>query len=641
MSVFLSPVGGAGAQFFDNNGVPLTGGKLHTYSAGTTTPLATYTTSSGGTAHANPIVLNSAGRVADSGEVWLTNAVVYKFVLKTADDVLIATWDNVSGIGQDVTASDVSFTGFKSQTGNVQNLADSDGSDWIGFQANGVAATPRSAQDKMRDFINATDFGVLGDGTTDDWDAFYSACVAAVAADKALNIDGLKIYLGTQDASISSENLYLVGNGIPSPAVNWDYMTGLNNQFNTVRASVLSQDGSIIISRFNGAIFTGKTFSGENFAVMGDPSQSSSSCFDTGVPSSYPGWSQPLKNLHKFAGYYFGSDGFKLQGGLEIVALYDVSMNYCNGYCLNIYQTSGVDSPIEYIDWNDSYMTNGLLGNVFLNGARKHVKFDNVCLNNPGQLARRAASGFVVTIETDIVYGVTIYKDSTIIALQDVTVIDCYAEESQGIAVIGGLVNSVNIQRNYLLAYNNSWPYYHAKFDAQSFNIRTSENTSPSGVRFYFTPGVHSDSEGIYLGEKWDSSSGFVQGGAGLSGSQLRPGLMTTISEPAGDGTAATFTVNIASLLAWGAIANSESSRFSAFLVSSNWQASNADTVGAYLVYVTRMASGNYVAIVQSTGTVTGFSSAPTMSTAGVLRIPLSESYRARVTRLDLSNLYT
>jgi len=97
MAVFLSPVGGVAAQFFDNNGVPLTGGKLYTYAAGTTTPAVTYTSSAGDTAHTNPIVLDSAGRVP-GGEIWVST-IQYKFVLKTSADVLIATWDNVSGIG--------------------------------------------------------------------------------------------------------------------------------------------------------------------------------------------------------------------------------------------------------------------------------------------------------------------------------------------------------------------------------------------------------------------------------------------------------------------------------------------------------------------------------------------------------------
>lgn len=99
MAVFLSPVGGVAAQFFTNFGVILTGGKLYSYAAGTTTPAATYTTSAGSTAHTNPIVLDSAGRVPNGGEIWLTGAVQYKFVLKDANDVLIATWDNVWGIG--------------------------------------------------------------------------------------------------------------------------------------------------------------------------------------------------------------------------------------------------------------------------------------------------------------------------------------------------------------------------------------------------------------------------------------------------------------------------------------------------------------------------------------------------------------
>ena len=107
-TVSLSIFGGVGAQFFDNNGVILTGGKIFTYEAGTTTPLATYTSSTGNTAHTNPIILDSAGRVP-GGEIW--NALqLYKFVLKTSADVTIATYDNV-GSSFNATAIIANFTG--------------------------------------------------------------------------------------------------------------------------------------------------------------------------------------------------------------------------------------------------------------------------------------------------------------------------------------------------------------------------------------------------------------------------------------------------------------------------------------------------------------------------------------------------
>jgi hypothetical protein len=97
MAVFLSPVGGAAAQFFTNSGVILSGGKLYTYAAGTTTPKTTYTSISGNTPHTNPIILDSAGRVP-GGEIWLLPS-PYKFTLYTSTDVLIATYDNISGVG--------------------------------------------------------------------------------------------------------------------------------------------------------------------------------------------------------------------------------------------------------------------------------------------------------------------------------------------------------------------------------------------------------------------------------------------------------------------------------------------------------------------------------------------------------------
>lgn len=79
-------------QFFDANGNPLVGGKLFTYAAGTTTPLATFTDYGGGTANTNPVILNSRGEAA----VWC-GANRYFMVLKDADDVELWTADNVNG----------------------------------------------------------------------------------------------------------------------------------------------------------------------------------------------------------------------------------------------------------------------------------------------------------------------------------------------------------------------------------------------------------------------------------------------------------------------------------------------------------------------------------------------------------------
>ena len=95
MAVNLSPIGN-GQQFFENTGLPLNGGLIYTYQAGSSTPLATYTDINGTVANANPIVLDSSGRV--STEIWLTYGYYYKFVVKTSAGVTLGTYDNLYGI---------------------------------------------------------------------------------------------------------------------------------------------------------------------------------------------------------------------------------------------------------------------------------------------------------------------------------------------------------------------------------------------------------------------------------------------------------------------------------------------------------------------------------------------------------------
>jgi hypothetical protein len=97
MNVSLSPFFGVAGQLFSNDGVPLAGGKIYSYLAGSSTPQATYTTSAGNIAHSNPIILDAAGRVP-SGEIWLVVNVSYKFIVRDASDNLIGSFDNVVGV---------------------------------------------------------------------------------------------------------------------------------------------------------------------------------------------------------------------------------------------------------------------------------------------------------------------------------------------------------------------------------------------------------------------------------------------------------------------------------------------------------------------------------------------------------------
>ena len=79
-------------QFFGTDGLPLVGGKLYTYAAGTTTPIATYTDNTESSQNTNPVILDSAGQAS----VWLTDTTTYKYVLKTSEDVTLFTVDYVS-----------------------------------------------------------------------------------------------------------------------------------------------------------------------------------------------------------------------------------------------------------------------------------------------------------------------------------------------------------------------------------------------------------------------------------------------------------------------------------------------------------------------------------------------------------------
>lgn len=90
----------------------LSGGKIYTYEAGTTTPLATYQDLAGSTANTNPVILDSAGMAV----IRQTDGVAYKWVVFDADDNELFTRDNITvGLSPGAAGSDylvhISFEG--------------------------------------------------------------------------------------------------------------------------------------------------------------------------------------------------------------------------------------------------------------------------------------------------------------------------------------------------------------------------------------------------------------------------------------------------------------------------------------------------------------------------------------------------
>jgi hypothetical protein len=201
MAVTLSLFAGVGAQFFDNNGVMLSGGKIYSYQAGTTTPLATYTSNSESAFHSNPIILDSSGRVPSGGEIWLQMGIGYKFVVKTSNEVLIATYDNIPSSAQPPAANDAdsimyeqgytvtagSFIAGKIYrivsigTTNFTLIGAISNTVGLHFIATGVgtgtgtAELSQTVETKLRETVSANDFGADPTGVANSTTAFQAA----------------------------------------------------------------------------------------------------------------------------------------------------------------------------------------------------------------------------------------------------------------------------------------------------------------------------------------------------------------------------------------------------------------------------------------------------------------------------------
>lgn len=195
-------------QFCDSNGNPLNGGKIYTYLAGTSTPVATYTDVALSVPFSNPIILNSAGRPASSGTevpIFLTPGVSYKFDIRTSADVSIVVRDNIVAVPGSSSTVDVTGTAGENITADQWvYLSDGSGGKTAGQWFKADNANPYSS-------------------TTNDVGIAQAAITAGTAGTitKSGRVPGLsglslgtKYWIGSAGALVSSEpanNAQLVG----------------------------------------------------------------------------------------------------------------------------------------------------------------------------------------------------------------------------------------------------------------------------------------------------------------------------------------------------------------------------------------------------------------------------------------------
>ncbi len=186
-----SPMPFVKPQFFTNNGQPAANYLICTYSAGTNNPIRTYTTSSLSVPNTNPLVLDTAGRAA----IFWPNVAIKVALLtekSTTTDCLTGSMVIV-WIQDNIDASQ-----------GVTSLRGPNGASLVGYRYS-PAATTRTVQSRLQDFVTVEDFAADKTGVTDATGPISTA-ISAVSA------NGGTVYVPSGTYRISSGTIAIPSN---------------------------------------------------------------------------------------------------------------------------------------------------------------------------------------------------------------------------------------------------------------------------------------------------------------------------------------------------------------------------------------------------------------------------------------------
>jgi hypothetical protein len=329
------------------------------------------------------------------------DGVNFSILVQDSKGLIIYNFPNGTGIGAQ--AAGVGFTGFKGQVGFVQDLSDDDGSDWIGFDAAAATAVTRSAQEKMRDVVSVMDFGAVGDGVANDYQAFMDALTAAAGGTVFVPNPSVSYKIGTGKITVPA-NTQLVGAA--------RHRTQLNHAYNGVMFEL--SDGAGLQNLWlvgDGANYTGRaiTYTGTNgrqgvIGVRASDWEDEVQYF--AVAAGSQSFTQDCRLSRRNAGTTTNRFAIVIDPAQQLGA---VPRSFIG------IQTDGTCS-FDFGGCNNVYITNSFVGDLKYTGESRAVLINNTRIAN--QLALTIDGNNNTIVGCDIAPQITIASTTDNVALQ-------------------------------------------------------------------------------------------------------------------------------------------------------------------------------------------------------------------------------
>jgi hypothetical protein len=320
-----------------------------------------------------------AGYISNSGtpaQIYV-DAADYSILVQDKNGTMIYNFPDGTGFGP--SASGLEFTGFKGQLGVVQDIADNDGADWIGYQPSASTSIARSVQDKVREIVSVKDFGAVGNNVADDTNAFKNA-ISAITAGQWLYVPP-----GTYkitETLILNKQINLLGDG-------WD----ASRLFFTVpNAAAIQWTVNPFGSQFSGLRISstlGKNSATNDIGLKGRENGSNRQwkidrCYIDGFSffgiMLHLGWNctvqnSEIRNCGNATNFGSGIFIYDANGSTTGSTGHLFQNNYIAGCYHGISSASGIVPGFSGYAWNNTYINNIYESNTypvrFINGGRQ------------------------------------------------------------------------------------------------------------------------------------------------------------------------------------------------------------------------------------------------------------------------------